>query len=157
MSMCRVISCVVEKGCLLWPVCSLNKIVSLCLASFCTPRPNLPVTPGISLPPNFVNKIIYTNFSWLPTWGNRQIWPWNMEWSRAKANRVLPRECIGHSKHPLPTTHEMTLHMDITRWLIMKSDWLYSLQLTMKKLHTVSKNTLELTRVQIESEKWKWS
>ena len=35
---------------------------------------------------------------------------------------VLPRERIGHSKHPLPTTHEMTLHMDITRWLIMKSD-----------------------------------
>ena len=35
---------------------------------------------------------------------------------------ILPRECIGHSKHPLPTTHEMTLHMDITRWLIMKSD-----------------------------------
>ena len=26
------------------------------------------------------------------TWSNRQIWPWSMEWSRAKANRVLPRE-----------------------------------------------------------------
>ena len=25
------------------------------------------------------------------TWSNRQIWPWNIEWSRAKANRVLPR------------------------------------------------------------------
>ena len=35
-------------------------------------------------------------------WGNRQIWPWNTEWSRAKANRVLPREHT-HSKHPLPT------------------------------------------------------
>ena len=23
---------------------------------------------------------------------------------------------IGHSKHPLPTTQEKTLHMDITRW-----------------------------------------
>ena len=33
------------------------------------------------------------------TWNNRQIWPWNMEWSRAKANRILPRECTGHSKH----------------------------------------------------------
>ena len=29
----------------------------------------------------------------------------------AKANRVLPRERIGHSKHPLPTTQEKTLHM----------------------------------------------
>ena len=35
---------------------------------------------------------------------------------------VLPRECTGHSKHPLPTTQEMTLHMDITRWSIPKSD-----------------------------------
>ena len=33
---------------------------------------------------------------------------------QAKANRVLPRECTGHSKYPLPTTQETTLHMDIT-------------------------------------------
>ena len=44
------------------------------------------------------------------TWSNRQIWPWNAEWSRAKANRVLPKECTGHSKHPLPTTQEKTTH-----------------------------------------------
>ena len=31
------------------------------------------------------------------SWTNRQIWPWSTEWSRAKANRVLPRECIGHA------------------------------------------------------------
>ena len=31
--------------------------------------------------------------------------------SRAKTNRVLPRERTGHSKHPLPTTQETTLHM----------------------------------------------
>ena len=30
---------------------------------------------------------------------------------RAKANRVLPRECTGHSKHPLPKTQEKTLHL----------------------------------------------
>ena len=30
------------------------------------------------------------------------------------ANRVLPRERTGHSKHPLPTTQEKTLYMDIT-------------------------------------------
>ena len=46
---------------------------------------------------------------------NRQILPWSTEWSRAKANRVLPREHTGHSKHSLPTTQEKTLHMDITR------------------------------------------
>ena len=74
------------------------------------------------------------------TWSNRQIWPWNTEWSRAKTNRVLPRKCTGHSKHPLPTTQEKTLHMDITRWSTQKSDWLYSLQPKMEKLYTVNKN-----------------
>ena len=34
----------------------------------------------------------------------------------------LPRECTGHSKHPLPTTQEKTLHMDITRGSTPKSD-----------------------------------
>ena len=74
------------------------------------------------------------------TWSNRQIWPWNMESSRAKTNRVFPRKCTGHNKHPLPKTQEKTLHMDITRWSILKSGWLYSLQPKMEKLYTVSKN-----------------
>ena len=39
-----------------------------------------------------------------------------------RLNRVLPKEYTGHSKHPLPTTQEKTLHMDITRWSIPKSD-----------------------------------
>ena len=43
-------------------------------------------------------------------------------------------------KHPLPTTQETTLHMDITRWSILKSDWLYSLQLKVEKLYTFSRN-----------------
>ena len=74
------------------------------------------------------------------TWSNRQIWPWNTEWSRAKTNRVLPRKCTGHSKHPLPTTQEKTLHMDVMRRPTPKSDWLYSLQPKMEKLYTVNKN-----------------
>ena len=36
--------------------------------------------------------------------------------------RVLPREHTGHSKLPLPTTQEKTLHIDITRWSTPKSD-----------------------------------
>ena len=75
-------------------------------------------------------------------WNNRQIWTWNTERSRAKTNRVLPREHMGYSKHPLPTTQEKTLHMDITRWSTPKSDWLYSLQPKMEKLYTVSKNKI---------------
>ena len=54
--------------------------------------------------------------------------------------RLLPRECTGHRKHPLPKTQEKTLHMDIIRWTILKSDWLYFLQPKMEKLYTVSKN-----------------
>jgi len=74
------------------------------------------------------------------TGSNRQIWPWNTEWSRAKTNRVWPRKRTGHSRHPLPTTQEKILHMDITRSSTPKSDWLYSLQPKMKKLYTVNKN-----------------
>ena len=81
------------------------------------------------------------------TWSNRQIWPWSTKWSRAKANRVLPRERTGQSKHPLPTTQEKTLHMDITRWSTPKSDWLYPLQPKMEKFYTVSKN---------KTESWLW-
>ena len=74
------------------------------------------------------------------TWSNRQVWPWSTEWRRGKANRVLPRERTGHSKHLLPTTQEKTLHMNITTWSTPKSDWLYYLQPKMEKLYTVSKN-----------------
>ena len=88
--------------------------------------------------------------SWLWTWNNKQIWPWSMEWSRAKANRVLWRDHSGHSKHPLPTTQEKTLHIDITRWSTLKSDWLYSFQPKMETFYTVSK-TQELTVAQIMS------
>ena len=51
------------------------------------------------------------------TRNNRQVWHWSTKWSRARE-----REHTGHSKHPFPTTQEMTLHMDIIRWSILKSD-----------------------------------
>ena len=53
---------------------------------------------------------------------------------------VLPRERTGNSKRTLPTTQEKALHMDISRWSIPKSDWLYSLQPKMENLYKVSKN-----------------
>ena len=56
------------------------------------------------------------------TWSNRKIWPWRTELRRAKANRVLPREHIGHSIHSLPITQEKTLYIDITRWSMLKPD-----------------------------------
>ena len=42
--------------------------------------------------------------------------------ARQKSNRVLPREHTGHRKHPLLTAQETTLHMNIIRWPIPKSD-----------------------------------
>ena len=48
MSTCRVVFCVVRRGCLLWPVCSLSKtLLAFALLHFYL-RANLPVTPGKS-------------------------------------------------------------------------------------------------------------
>ena len=48
MSMCRVFSCVVERGFAMASAFSSQNSVSLCPVSFCTPRPSLPVTPDVS-------------------------------------------------------------------------------------------------------------
>ena len=45
------------------------------------------------------------------TWSNRQIWPWSTKRSRAKGNRVFPREHTGYSKHPLQSnTRDNSTH-----------------------------------------------
>ena len=82
------------------------------------------------------------------------VWPetklrwrkWRKWWPPSKG----PVQILQHS---LPPTLQQatvdarlhrrlldTLHMDITRWSISKSDWLYSLQPKMEKLYAVSKN-----------------
>ena len=58
---------------------------------------------------------------------------------QVKANRVLQRELSGHSKHPLPTTQEKTLHLDITRWSITKSKIDYILCSQKWSSHLVNK------------------
>jgi len=50
MSMCIVL---LEEGVCYDHSLSWQNSVSLCLTSFCTPRPNLPVTPGVSGLPIF--------------------------------------------------------------------------------------------------------
>ena len=72
------------------------------------------------------------------TWSNKKVFLWRTKW-RTKASFVFWRERTGHRKHSLPTTQEMSLYMDITRWPTPKSDWLYSLQVKMEKVYTVSK------------------
>ena len=63
-----------------------------------------------------------------------------MKLIRAKANRVLPKDCTCHNKDPLRTTQEKALHMGITRYSIAISVSLYSLQPNIEKFFTVSKN-----------------
>ena len=76
------------------------------------------------------------------TWSNRpKVWPWSTNWSRAKANRVLSKECTGHSKHPLPTTQETTFHGH-HQMINTKIRLIIFLQLRMEKLHIVSKNKI---------------
>ena len=76
------------------------------------------------------------------TWSSMKICPWRTKWNRSKANRILSREGPGHSKYPVRTTQEKTLHMIITTWSVLKSECLCSLQPKMEKLNTVSKNIL---------------
>ena len=66
--------------------------------------------------------------SWFWTWNNKQIWPWSMAWSRAKANRVLWRDRSGHSKHPLPTTQVNTKVRLIIFFAAKDGEALYSQQ-----------------------------
>ena len=51
---------------------------------------------------------------------------------------VFPREHTAHSKHPLPTTQEKTLHVDITK--CQYQNQIDYIQPKMEKLYTVSKN-----------------
>ena len=69
------------------------------------------------------------------TWSSRQIWFWSTEWSKAKANRALPKECTIHSKHPLPTTQEKTAHghhqmvnTEIIDYILCSQRWRSSVQ-----------------------------
>ena len=83
------------------------------------------------------------------TWSNRQIWPWNTKWSRAKANRVFPRELTGHSK-TLFWQHKRRLYTwtspdgqnrNQIDYILCSQRWLYSQQ----------KQDQELTVAQIMS------
>ena len=58
---------------------------------------------------------------------------------QGKANRVLPRECTGHSKHPLPTTQDSTHGQH--QMVNTKIRLIIFLHPKMDKLYIVSKKT----------------
>ena len=65
-------------------------------------------------------------------WSNKQIWPWSTEWSRAKANRVLPRERTAQQyKRRLYTwTSPDSRHWNQTDYILCSQRWRGSIQST---------------------------
>ena len=87
MSMYRVFSCCWKRVFAMTSVFSWQNSISLCAASFCTLRPNLPVSPGIS-----VLNIYWKDWYW--SWNSNTFATWCEElthfkrpwcWERLKA------------------------------------------------------------------------
>ena len=135
-----------DLGSFPWQTIKYHSILSLCPNHWCWRNWSWLILWRRKRPPgtstkkrSFHRELEYKSKKSRDTWSNRQVWPWSTKWSRAKTNRVLPRERTSHGKYSLPTTQETTLHMNITRLSGLKSDWLY-LQLKMERLYTDSKN-----------------
>ena len=56
------------------------------------------------------------------TWSNRQFDFGVQNEAGQRLTEFCQENHTGHSKHPLPTTQEKTLHMDIIRWSTPISD-----------------------------------
>ena len=83
------------------------------------------------------------------TWSNRQVWHWSTKWSRAKTNRVLSRECTGHSKHFFPNNPKGDSIHGHHQKVNTKIRLITFFEGKMEKLYTVTKKRLELTVAQI--------
>ena len=108
------------------------------------------------------------------TWSNRQVWPWNTKWSRAKANRVLPQFHDNSLNFSLTffadslftsllkeTTlvianifcqqHKTRLYMNVTRWSTKIRLIIFFVAKDGEALYSWQKQDLELTVAQIMS------
>ena len=47
--------------------------------------------------------------------------------AKQRLTEFCQENAFSHSKYPFSTTQEMTLHMDITKWSILKWNWLHPL------------------------------
>ena len=102
MSMCRVFSCVIGRGCLLWPVHFLGKTLLVCPASFCTPRPNLPVTLGVSWLPTFAfESPRMKRTSFLGVSSKRSC---SVQFSRSVMSDALRPHESQHARPPCPSS-----------------------------------------------------
>ena len=106
-SMCRVVSCVVGRGCLLWPVCSLGKTLSLCPASFCTPGISwLPVfVPDYTVHPGTFHSFQFVAITNCVAAMNILLWFW---WTHKCSSRGFP---VGLVVKNLPAMQEMQVQL----------------------------------------------
>ena len=72
----------------------------------------------LELTPN--KDVLFITGNWNAKVGNQEISEVTVKFGLGIQNeagqrlkRVLQKEHTGHSKHPLPKTHQMTLHVDI--------------------------------------------
>ena len=93
MSLCRLISCVVWKGCLLWPVRSLSKtlLAFVMLHSIFQGHIPLPITPGVSWLPSFAfQSPVMKRTSFLGIRSKRSCRSWRLQ------RQLLQRYWLGH-------------------------------------------------------------
>ena len=64
------------------------------------------------------------------TWSNRQIWPWNREGSRAKANTLFQQ----HKRRPYIWTSPDGQHRNQTDYILCSQRWRSSIQSTKTRL-----------------------
>ena len=70
------------------------------------------------------------------TWSNRQIWPWNAEWSRGKTNRVLKENVLviantlfqQHKRRLYTWTSPDGRHWNHTDYILCSQKWGSSIQ-----------------------------
>ena len=76
------------------------------------------------------------------TWSNRQIWPWNTEWCRAKANRVLPENALviantlfqQHKRRLYTWTSPDGQHRNLIDYILCSQRWRSSIQVAKTRL-----------------------
>ena len=65
---------------------------------------------------------LFITGDWSAKVGSQEIPGVTGKFEAGKRLTEFCQENASHSKHPLPTTQEKTLHIDITRWSIPKLD-----------------------------------
>ena len=76
------------------------------------------------------------------TWNNRQIWPWDKEWSGGKKNSVLPRKCtvianslfLQHKRRLYTWTSPDGQHWNQIDSIFCSQRWRSSIQSTKTRL-----------------------